>query len=69
MRRAPAAADEHRQADRRHRASRYPAAVARDLAFKGARSLSKAYRAIHRFSEGIDISDDIRALASDLVAA
>ena len=39
-----------------------------DLAFKGGTSLSKAYRAIRRFSEDIDITYDIRAFAPDLVA-
>ena len=39
-----------------------------DLVFKGGTSLSKAWHAIHRFSEDIDITCDIRALASDLVA-
>ena len=38
------------------------------LAFKGGTSLSKAYRAIRRFSEDVDISYDIRAFAPDLVA-
>lgn len=38
------------------------------LIFKGGTSLSKAYRAIDRFSEDIDITYDIRAIASDLVA-
>ena len=39
-----------------------------DLVFKGGTSLSKAWHAIHRFSEDIDITRDIRALAPDLVA-
>lgn len=39
-----------------------------DLAFKGGTSLSKAYRAIRRFSEDIDITYDIRAFAPDLIA-
>ena len=39
-----------------------------DLAFKGGTSLSKAYRAIRRFSEDVDITYDIRAFAPDLVA-
>ena len=38
-----------------------------DLTFKGGTSLSKAYRAIRRFSEDIDITYDIRAIAPDLV--
>lgn len=38
------------------------------LVFKGGTSLSKAYRAIRRFSEDIDVTYDIRAFAPDLVA-
>ena len=38
-----------------------------DLLFKGGTSLSKAYGAIRRFSEDVDITFDIRALAPDLV--
>jgi len=37
------------------------------LAFKGGTSLSKAYHVIDRFSEDIDITYDIRAIAPDLV--
>ena len=37
------------------------------LTFKGGTSLSKAYQVIRRFSEDIDITHDIRALAPDLV--
>ena len=37
------------------------------LTFKGGTSLSKAYNAIRRFSEDIDITYDIRAIAADLV--
>ena len=37
------------------------------LVFKGGTSLSKAYRAIGRFSEDVDLTYDIRALAPDLV--
>ena len=40
-------------------------AVRQDLVFKGGTSLSKAYQAIRRFSEDIDITYDIRALAPD----
>ena len=36
------------------------------LTFKGGTSLSKVYQAIKRFSEDIDITYDIRALAPDL---
>ena len=39
-----------------------------DLAFKGGTSLAKAYGAIRRFSEDIDITYDIRALAPELTA-
>ena len=38
-----------------------------DLVFKGGTSLSKAYRAIDRFSEDIDFTYDIRAIAKDLI--
>ena len=38
------------------------------LTFKGGTSLSKGYQAISRFSEDLDITYDIRAIASDLVA-
>ncbi len=37
------------------------------LVFKGCTSLSKAYRAIRRFSEDVDLSYDIRTLAPELV--
>ncbi len=37
------------------------------IVFKGGTSLAKAYHAIRRFSEDIDITYDIRALAPDLV--
>lgn len=37
------------------------------LVFKGGTSLSKAYGAIKRFSEDIDLTYDIRAIAPDLV--
>jgi hypothetical protein len=39
-----------------------------DLAFKGGTSLSKAYGAIRRFSEDVDLTYDIRRLAPDLSA-
>ena len=42
---------------------------AEHLVFKGGTSLSKAYRIIERFSEDIDITYDIRAIASDLVGS
>ena len=38
-----------------------------DLTFKGGTSLSKAYHAIRRFSEDLDITYDIRAIAQDLL--
>ena len=38
-----------------------------DLTFKGGTSLSKAYHAIRRFSEDLDITYDIRAIAPDLL--
>ncbi len=37
------------------------------LVFKGGTSLSKAYRVIRRFSEDVDLTYDIRALAPDLL--
>ena len=43
------------------------AAFGGDLTFKGGTSLSKAYGVIRRFSEDLDITYDIRALAPDLV--
>ena len=46
----------------------FEAPFGKDLAFKGGTSLSKAYRAIQRFSEDVDITYDIRAFAPDLVA-
>lgn len=39
------------------------------LVFKGGTSLSKAYGAIRRFSEDVDLTYDIRAIAPDLVDA
>lgn len=40
---------------------------AEHLVFKGGTSLSKAYSVIRRFSEDVDLTYDIRAIASDLV--
>ena len=37
------------------------------LTFKGGTSLAKAYHAIRRFSEDLDVTYDIRAIAPDLV--
>ena len=39
----------------------------RALTFKGGTSLAKAYHAIRRFSEDLDLTHDIRAIAPDLV--
>jgi len=40
---------------------------AKHLVFKGGTSLSKAYGVIRRFSEDVDLTYDIRAIAPDLV--
>ena len=45
----------------------FDAPFAEDLVFKGGTSLSKAWDAIRRFSEDVDITYDIRAIAPDLV--
>lgn len=45
----------------------FGADVGQDLVFKGGTSLSKAYGAIRRFSEDIDLTCDIRKLVPDLV--
>lgn len=37
-----------------------------DLVFKGGTSLSKAYRAIRRFSEDVDVTYDIRSFVPEL---
>lgn len=37
------------------------------LVFKGGTSLSKAYGVIQRFSEDVDLTYDIRAIAADLI--
>ena len=42
--------------------------IAEHLTFKGGTSLSKVWNAIHRFSEDVDVTYDIRAFAPDLVA-
>ncbi|WP_419166249.1 nucleotidyl transferase AbiEii/AbiGii toxin family protein [Candidatus Palauibacter sp.] len=39
-----------------------------DLVFKGGTSLAKAYQAIRRFSEDVDVTYDIRRFAPELVA-
>ena len=41
--------------------------LGKHLVFKGGTSLSKAYRVIRRFSEDVDLTYDIRAIAPDLV--
>lgn len=46
----------------------FNAPFAHHLIFKGGTSLSKAWGAIRRFSEDVDITYDIRAFAPDLVA-
>ena len=40
---------------------------AEHLVFKGGTSLSKAYQVIRRFSEDVDLTYDIRAIAADLI--
>lgn len=45
----------------------FRSAFASHLIFKGGTSLSKIYKAIDRFSEDIDVTYDIRAIAPDLV--
>ncbi|MCY4130059.1 MAG: nucleotidyl transferase AbiEii/AbiGii toxin family protein, partial [Gammaproteobacteria bacterium] len=45
----------------------FDAPFGKDLVFKGGTSLSKAYNAIKRFSEDLDITYDIRAFAPDIV--
>jgi hypothetical protein len=47
----------------------YGAPFADALVFKGGTSLSKAYQAIRRFSEDVDLTYDIRAIAPDLTLA
>ena len=45
----------------------FAAPYAPHLVFKGGTSLSKAYSVIQRFSEDVDLTYDIRAIAADLV--
>lgn len=45
----------------------FQAPFANHLVFKGGSSLSKAYQIISRFSEDVDLTYDIRALAPDLI--
>lgn len=48
-------------------ATLYGSPLGEHLVFKGGTSLSKAYGVIRRFSEDVDLTFDIRALAPDLV--
>jgi len=48
-------------------AALYGSHLGEHLVFKGGTSLSKAYGVIRRFSEDVDLTYDIRALAPDLV--
>ena len=48
-------------------ATLYAAPIGKHLVFKGGTSLSKAYKVIRRFSEDVDLTYDIRAIAPDLV--
>jgi hypothetical protein len=48
-------------------AALYGSQLGEHLVFKGGTSLSKAYGVIRRFSEDVDLTYDIRALAPDLV--
>lgn len=50
-------------------AALYGSPLGDHLVFKGGTSLSKAYGVIRRFSEDVDLTYDIRALAPDLVKA
>lgn len=45
----------------------FEAPYAQHLVFKGGTSLSKAYGVIQRFSEDVDLTYDIRAIAGDLI--
>lgn len=47
----------------------FEAPFANALVFKGGTSLSKAYQAISRFSEDVDLTYDIRAIAPELAPA
>jgi Uncharacterized conserved protein len=48
-------------------ATLYGSTLGEHLVFKGGTSLSKAYGVIRRFSEDVDLTYDIRALAPDIV--
>ena len=45
----------------------FDAPMGAPLVFKGGTSLSKAYEAIRRFSEDVDLTYDMRTLVSGLV--
>lgn len=49
-------------------ATLFESSLGKRLVFKGGTSLSKAYQAIRRFSEDVDLTYDIRAIAPDLVS-
>lgn len=49
-------------------ATLYGSPLGEHLVFKGGTSLSKAYGVIRRFSEDVDLTYDIRALAPDMVS-
>jgi hypothetical protein len=49
-------------------ATLYGSQLGEHLVFKGGTSLSKAYGVIQRFSEDVDLTHDIRAIAPDLVS-
>lgn len=48
-------------------ATLYGSVLGDHLVFKGGTSLSKVYGVIRRFSEDVDLTYDIRAMAPDLV--
>lgn len=48
-------------------ATLFGSSLGEHLVFKGGTSLSKVYRVIRRFSEDVDVTYDIRAIAPDLV--
>jgi hypothetical protein len=50
-------------------AALYGSPLGEHLVFKGGTSLSKAYKVIRRFSEDVDLTYDIRAIAPDLAGA
>jgi hypothetical protein len=45
----------------------FGSALGKHLVFKGGTSLSKGYGVIHRFSEDVDLTYDIREIAGDLI--